>query len=393
LKKSELKMLNKVLVVASKCPTDVQDCDGGGMLVMDFAKILPNIFSSVDFLFLRKENAQWQKIYKEGNSYFIDLNNVQFEDKFLNRVHFSKVNAKIINKKFNNHELILVIHISNIFGINSISPGLWNRIVLFPMFTSASYQLSNEKPSSDYIALETEVMLNCQKIISPSKAEATLIKKKFPSLNGEISVIPRIVQYPILKKPFKVYPAKSISLINIASIKPQKNQIFLIESLSECRKKNLKVECHLVGGVQDKEYAANLAYKIKALKLEKYVHLHGACNRSKLLSIATVCHINITVSLWETFCRGFFEGASMGLPSMACRDLKCIWEYAECGTLIKHFERDYEHFYKCLHEIIENINKGCVFPSDALVFPNLTEKEVTDSLKTEIYKRIEVINK
>jgi|GEM_PF-469621 len=377
-----LNTIPKILVVASKCPNDPMDCDGGGRLVSDFSKILPRIAEQVDFLFLRKPVESWLATYRHGKTHFIDEENIH-NDKFYSRVYASKAIAQIIQNTFDDHSIIIIVHASNAFGISEHAPDLLKHIILFPMFTSASYEKFGQRVPSEYRALEKKALLGVRGVSSPSKTERDLICSQLPELKGAVSVIPRIVSLTPHKEETRPSPDNTVRFVNIASMKLQKNQIFLMHAVRKCLDHKINIECHLVGGIQDQGYAQKVYDTIDSLGLQDNVVIHGECLHSDVIRIAKRCHINVCTSYWETFCRGFYEGLLLGMPCVAPSDLNCIWENCIVDGRVKAFDRTTESFLSVVTEMMRNNDQYNL--DDVATYTYLfSEKRIASLLEKEL---------
>jgi glycosyltransferase involved in cell wall biosynthesis len=84
-------------------------------------------------------------------------------------------------------------------------------------------------------------------------------------------------------------------LICVSRIEPKKGLTYLVEAVRLLRDRNLNVELHLVGGVDDsdssKDYARRLENRIHELELEEKIHLHGRGAQSDIKRLFSASHV------------------------------------------------------------------------------------------------------
>ena len=63
--------------------------------------------------------------------------------------------------------------------------------------------------------------------------------------------------------------------------------------------------------------------------LSRDVIFHGTLSSEKLNSVLSSCDVNISVSLWETFGRGIFEGMAAGLPTVIMQRISSVADFPD----------------------------------------------------------------
>ena len=104
-------------------------------------------------------------------------------------------------------------------------------------------------------------------------------------------------------------------IIYVGSIKPQKNTIEALNLIKILNKSDEEYHLNLVGTVQDDNLMNECKKFIDQNKLEKYVSIYNELSQEQLAKLFQKMDINISVSNWETFGRGIFEGIQSGLPT------------------------------------------------------------------------------
>ncbi len=321
--------MKEILLITSKKNKTGLDFDGGSILVKQLTEHLPNICSALDVVYLRDDNDNCEIVpgirkteifkppYKSNN-------------KFNDRVNNSESTVRIIREKQNKYDLIIITHISNCFGIEKLSDNIKKKILLFPMFTSESYKKCGEHVSSKYVFMEKLALDACQYIITPSITEQKQLVEKFGVEEKKVEIIPRGIDTQIFDRISKTKSYKTLELLYIAAIRPQKAHYELIDLCKFLLEKRIPIHFNLVGGGESKvisEFKTN----IKKNNLEKYFLFQGTLSPSELSSLMNVCHINISVSLFETFSRNIYEGLAKGLPTIVYERISCLWGNLEKG--------------------------------------------------------------
>ena len=145
------------------------------------------------------------------------------DNKFLQRVAHGNLN-RIALRDYKKYDIIIVQHVSLLFGVADFDADFWKKTILFPMFLSHSYAKSNEKIPHEYIQAEKDVMNLVKNIITPSVLEKEQILNLYEG-EKNITVLPRGITNLIKFSPKKAL-SNRLNITNIGSIKKQKNQIF-----------------------------------------------------------------------------------------------------------------------------------------------------------------------
>jgi len=142
----------------------------------------------------------------------------------------------------------------------------------------------------DYeLKLTRQHLEQCSLVIATSKRIKQELIEIAPQVDSDrILVKPNAIdpkQFPILKlkQPEDGMP---FGLVCVSRIEPKKGLIYLVEAVKLLRNRNLNVECHFIGGIDDSDlsrtYADQLNKQIKELELESFVHLEGVQSQVKL---------------------------------------------------------------------------------------------------------------
>jgi glycosyltransferase involved in cell wall biosynthesis len=147
----------------------------------------------------------------------------------------------------------------------------------------------------------------------------------------------------------KLVVNQSITLVNVGSLVPKKNQVFLVEVVSILKMRGFSVTLKILGGGDERKY---IEKRIKELNLEKSIELQGYTdNVDEVLSEATLYLHSAT---YEPFGLALVEAMAAGLPIVAL-DGKGNRELVKNGkTGYMLFENNPELFADKIGELIQN---------------------------------------
>lgn len=315
----------KVLLITGKFPDVTSDIDGGSIMVSHLIDALHDN-CILDVVFTRTYNASFKTIEGVRNTFF-HTNKTRNENKFLRRLANLEWNSTKFLKLIPQYDKVIIIHCSKAFGLENLSEELLNKVILFPMYLTSSYLRSNELVPSKYTEAEQKILSKISKIITPSQSEKEDLVKDYSVGESKIIVIPRAVNSNINSK--LRLSSRFNKLIYIAAIKKQKRNDDAIILLSEIKKMGLKSHLYLVGSIQDNELYTQCLDLINNLDLENDITFCGVLSQKEIAILLNEMDINISVSRWETFGRGIFEGLCSGLPSVVYDNIDCLVEYAD----------------------------------------------------------------
>ena len=338
--------LKKVLLFTGKFPSFGDDTDGGSILIYSLIQALKNN-CILDVIFTRTPRKEFEVI--EG------VRKVSFEtyehhlsDKFTRRLVNKEQLFSRLKKEIAAYDTVIITHCSKAFGIERLSTEERSKIVLFPMYLSPSYKRSGEYPPDEYIAEECSALCSAGKILTPSDSEKQDMVRVFGIDENKIKVIPR--GYSSYIKPIVKQPHFPIELLYIASIKEQKNTKEAIVLLKELSEYKIDARLHLAGSYQNDSILSDCRTYITATGLSEKVIFHGVLPQKELAALIARAHINISVSNWETYGRGIFEGMAGGLPTVVFDHLECVKQYVTDGEGIS-FVLNHEAFLSKLIEL------------------------------------------
>lgn len=319
--------MKRFLLVTSKSPFLSDDFDGGSVLVSQLCHFLPKIVT-LDVLFLRKTDNSMDGLSAINEFNFIEPE-VFSECRFNNRILNAERTSMTLNDIHQIYEKIFVVHASNCFGIDRYPRSVSSKVVLFPMFTGASYIRSGEAVPYSYLLEELKTFQTIEQISSPSKVEAKQLASFYHVNSDKISIHPRGIDFDIYSACQRKAPhaQDEITIAYVATIKPQKNQIDTIQIIRELKKRGFKPVIHLVGGIGCLSYYRNFQNLIEKNEYKKNYVFHGIVTPKECCNIICQCHYGISVSKWETFGKSVFEGLATGLPTFAYENIECLWEY------------------------------------------------------------------
>lgn len=341
--------VKKVLLFTGKFPSSGKDIDGGSIMIGSLINALKNKVV-LDVVFTRTFNTLYAQIEGVNNIWFETYKN-RIENKFLRRLINENQLFDCLKNKIKDYDLVIITHCSKAFGVEKLSIEERRKIILFPMYLSPSYIRSGEKPPIEYINKEKLCLRAVNKILTPSNSEKDDMVNEYNVDANKIRVIPR--GYTKFIKPNVKKINNEIKIIYIASIKEQKNTIDAIILIDELIKTGLNVKLFLVGSVQDPVIKFQCDNYIIKNKLENNIEFVGIVSQEELAVLIKQMHFNISVSNWETYGRGIYEGMAGGLPTIIYEHLDCVKEYLNNEEGI-FFVKDRKQMQKKIINLLNN---------------------------------------
>lgn len=317
----------KVLFVTAKWPELTSSTDGGDSTTNEIIMSLRDNYN-LDMLCFRNDIADGNSINGVRNIFFYQDDFALFgnyslhnEEKFRVRIKQSRIARDEIRKRCNEYDFIVVQHDMFILSMHD-DEDILEKTVLFPMFTGGSYLKCGEDVPEKYLDLEKAVLKKVRLIVTPSIVEKTMLVKEYGVPVDHIVIIPRPVQY---KPSFMQMTSKDkVGLVYVASVRLQKNHLLAMKLVKRLVDEGIDAELQCVGAIQDEAIYSECLDYLKSHDLMSRVVFWGSQSREKLLEIMKKNDINISVSKWETFGRGIYEGMAYGLPTIVLDSLECV---------------------------------------------------------------------
>ena len=308
----------RVLLYLGKFPAYGFDVDGGSILAKQLIDTLKDK-CCLDVVFIRKNKEEFSD--KDVNSIgYVEYKDA-FNNKFIRRMKNLSTNELAL-KNYRCYDLIITAHISKFFGMEKYNDDFWGKTILFPMFCTPSYLRAGEVVPSEYTEQERLVLSNVKNVITPSESEANDLVNFYKLSLNKITIIPRGIN-PVFTLSYDYELHEPLRIVYIGSIKPQKNTLAAVKLLVELKEKSINCVLHLIGTVQDTDLYRELQNFIEKNRLQSQVFFHHELSQSAVASVLKEMDVNISVSHWETFGRGIYEGISAGLPTFLLTTLEC----------------------------------------------------------------------
>ncbi len=323
--------MKKVLLFTGKFPAIGEDSDGGSILINTLIETLKSR-TCLDVAFTRTRRSDVEEI--DGvNKVFFETYKVRNDNKFIRRLLNKNQLFNFISKKIDYYDMVIITHCSKVFGIEKLTFEQRQKIVLFPMFLSVSYRRSGEFPPDEYIEAEKKALNAVGKIMTPSDSEKQDLIDFFGVDEQKITVVPRGFSSDITANPKPLI--SPINLLYIGSIKEQKNTMEAIVLLNKLCQNGVDAMLYIAGGCQDKSVYEDCLRYIELCRLWDRVKFCGVLNQKEMAELIHKMHINISVSNWETYGRGIFEGMAGALPTVVYDRLECVKQYVSDGEGIR----------------------------------------------------------
>lgn len=322
-------MKKRLLIVTSKWPGKTECSDGGNSTVQELINIFMDDYI-VDLLYFGKHaKSELNKSVNRVIQYFGDFDHFETYgitdySKFGIRIQQSALTAKIIKLYEQDYDKIILIHNMFILGIQQKDEKLLKKIVLFPMFTGEDYRQCGECVPDEYMLKEKLGMNKVKTIIVPSLQEKRTLIEQYGIDTKKIHIIYRCISY----FPYSVHQIKSqeVKIIYIASIRPQKAHHEAVLLLKKVIDLGIDAKLYCIGAVQDMN-GYNECLKLAQKKgIENRLIFTGNIERKEMINYIQKADINISVSKWETFGRGIFEGFVSGIPTLVLARIGCVDE-------------------------------------------------------------------
>lgn len=332
----------KVLLYLGKFPGYGFDIDGGSIMARQLIDALKH-YCCLDVVFIRKNKETFEDDYVNDVGYVDYLD--PWNNKFIRRMENLNTNV-LAMENHTDYDVIIAAHISKFFGLDKMDSVFWDKTVLFPMFCSSSYIRAGEGVPVEYTNEESYVVKNVSKIITPSLDEKKDLITDYGCSPDKIKVIYRGIT-PLIKYRLREINSNLLKIICIGTLKLQKNSKETLSLLDLLERNGVKAELHLVCTIQDQNYYDEFLGMIEKKNYADRIHFHISIKQSELAELIDIMDFNISMSKWETFGRGIFEGASAGLPTFVFEELSTVKDLCENNYGIC--------FCKNVNDMVENI--------------------------------------
>lgn len=324
--------MKKVLFVTSKHPSPSDSRDGGDSTVSEMVCAFGS-HCLLDILCFRKcdDDVKVPLVHEVffQNIDFANYNcySSQRGEKFFIRLQQAAISAKTIVAFSCDYDVIIIQHCMFLLKLAEFDAQVFKKIILLPMFTGMEYIKAQDFVPSAYVEAERKAFPYISKVITPSNAEREILIRDYEILSDKISVIPRSISG--IKFMWHDCCRKNLQLIYIASIRHQKSHKDAMELFKQIKEYIPNARMHCVGTVQDEKLFQECKSFLCENSLDSDVIFHGTLNRTELNNLLRACDINISVSLWETFGRGIFEGMAAGLPTVILKRIVSVVDFPE----------------------------------------------------------------
>lgn len=326
----------KILYVTGKWPYKSKINDGGDATILEYIEALGE-YCLLDLLVVRDDidsnskvkNVNSVIVYNEDVTCF-DSYGLKEDSKFLKWIMVGEIIARKLVEIHKDYDIIIIQHVMFSLGLKRDQHDILEKIILLPMFMGGSYIKSGEYVPKEYLDKEKIIIPYIGKIITPSAVEKNMLISDYNARANTISIIPRPVKFEFSKK--NGLNHKEIKIILIGSVRSQKNHIDAIKMMNILAHEKENVVLYCCGAIQEKSIYNECTKLINEFRINRNVIFLGNKSSSELKEIIDDCDINISVSKWETFGRGIYEGMAAGLPTVVYDNLECINNSGNIGV-------------------------------------------------------------
>lgn len=346
----------RLLIVTSKWPGKTDSSDGGNSTVRELIDILNRQYL-IDILYFGK-HAESEPREDVHEVFYCEVDFDHYEaysatdySKFIIRVKQSSISAEIIHNHAGPYERIIVIHNMFLLGIDPSNEELLKKIILFPMFTGEDYQLSGENVPESYISEEKQLMRKVKAVVVPSYREKSTLTELYGIHGDLIHIIHRCVD----RFPYKehIITSDRILIVYVASIRKQKAHADAVFLLKKLRSLQINASLKCIGAIQDQEIYKHCLKLAEDLGMSAYVSFTGNLEYAELNDYLRKSDFNISVSQWETFGRGIFEGLAAGVPTVVLDRIESIDDIATTETSPVRC-KDTDEMAACIYEMMKD---------------------------------------
>ncbi len=324
--------MKKILLVTSKHPAPSDSRDGGDSTVLEIISALGG-YCRLDILCFRDSDRDTE-IPSVGKIFFQNADFAHYKfysgnkgEKFSERLKQAEISAHKISDLAPNYDVIIVQHCMFILRLAEFASDVFRKIILLPMFTGCEYAKAGEFVPHEYIEEERKALRHVFKFIVPSETERRILTNDYGINGAVIFVVPRSVMW--IKFTERSKCSSGLQMIYIASVRRQKSHIEAMKLLRLIKKDIPCARLHCAGTVQDEKLFTECTEFLVENSLSRDVIFHGTLSSEKLNSVLSSCDVNISVSLWETFGRGIFEGMAAGLPTVIMQRISSVADFPD----------------------------------------------------------------
>ncbi|MBR6660612.1 MAG: glycosyltransferase family 4 protein [Bacteroidales bacterium] len=358
-----------VLLYLGKFPGYGFDVDGGSILARQLIDILKTR-CNLTVVFIRK-NGETYTDSQVREIRYVEYKN-PFGNKFVRRLQNLDTNREAIGD-YTEYDIIITAHVSKFFGFENASSIFWDKTILFPMFCTKSYKRAGEYVPLEYTEHEQFVLTHVRTIITPSEIEMEDLVLDYSLNSNNVKVVYRGIN-PMFKPLGRSRYLNKPQLVCIGSIKKQKNNIAALYVLDLLVRKGIDCSLNIICTIQEQNLYEELLGFIRDNSLTERVNFFFEQTQEQVAQIVQNSDINISVSNWETFGRGIFEGVSCGLPTFVYSKLTAVRKICEGNQGIRFVNNTEEMATEI--ECVLNSPKKYLLMSDSLkVLANAVSSE------------------
>lgn len=327
----------RVLLYLGKFPGYGFDVDGGSILARRLIDLLKTR-CLLDVVFIRKNHETFfdEQVHSIRYVEYLDAHN----NKFIRRLENLQTNRDAIGD-YRIYDTIITAHVSKFFGFEQESEDFWEKTILFPMFCTSSYRRAGEIVPSIYTNHEGIVISKVKHIICPSLAEKEDLIRDYNVAPDKIQIIPRGIPSIFYCTNDRIGNT-SPNIVYTGSIKPQKNNLDAIKILKCLIKNGTNANLHMICTIQDKAIYQNMLNYISLHELNPFIHFHFEQKQEEVASLLQKMDLSISVSNWETFGRGIYEGIASELPTFAYQRLTGVRQFCDDNIGVTFVENHIE---------------------------------------------------
>lgn len=263
-------------------------------------------------------------------------------------------------KSFLKYDAVCFFHPLSSFGILFRDLVNVDKTVLFPMLLSKEYSKFWDV-STTYKDLERISLIRVGKVLSTTRYE-----KEGLVLDGidkhKIKIVPRGVDPKLFKGVYRNFLdyKKTLKLITIGAIRPQKRQEVLVDVVDKLTSKGLDVQLMVVGAnkyftrFSHRDYYEEILHSINKKGLDSKIIFTAGVSQPKVAEYLRRSDVAIFPSNAESFGQAQLEAITSGIPTILSEECEAIKDYGKDRVNSLFCSSNAEDLTEAVLELIKN---------------------------------------
>jgi len=264
--------------------------------------------------------------------------------------------------KLHGYDTVCFFHPLSSFGPLVLGYASTKNSVLFPMLLSDEYK-KYQSVSKIYEEFEVFSLKNVRSVFACSAYEQQLILAKGVGTDS-VKVVHRGFDNKTYVHRQRSLPTdlRKVQIISIGSIKPQKQQLQLVEIAGILKKDGYDPQITIVGGNKKfikneyKSYYELILKEIKSAGLEHNFTFTGALDPDEIATLLNKNDLGVYCSVGESFGKAALESICSGLPTILNAKVDAYRDFATDGVNALFYDSTASSCAEIIEKILTNEN-------------------------------------